>query len=73
MAGFAGSNNIGVYTLASGELVSEAPLAEGIPRFSAGVSQLGAQVVYAHIEIVSGALPIVAFDEVDQLGMRHDP
>ena len=62
MAGFTGSNNIGVYTLASGELVSEAPLAEGIPRFSAGVSQLGAQVLCMRLEVVSGALLVVAFD-----------
>lgn len=73
MAGFAGSNNIGVYTLASGEFVSEARLAEGIPRLSAGVSQLSAQALCMRLEVVSGALPVVAFDQVGQFGMGHDP
>ena len=51
MAGFPGSNNIGVYTPTDGELVSQGPLAKDIPRFLAGVSQLGAQVLYTHIEV----------------------
>ena len=51
MAGFPGSNNIGVYTPTDGELVYQGPLAKDIPRFPAGVSQLGAQVLYGHIEV----------------------
>ena len=73
MVGFTGSNDIGVYIPTGGKLVSQPRslrIYRGVP---AGVSQLSAQVLYAHIEVVTGALPTVGYVQVGQLGSGHDP